>query len=203
MIPAQIFQIYVSDFKLAALRRREICRNLHRLIVIKINAGDYVIAFRMARLLFNRNSPSILVKLYHAEWSRIFDPVAEYRCTVLLLCALTEHFTQRIAVEDVIAQHKAYRVVAHKLSTDQKCVRNTTRDRLFCIANLNAELTSIAEQRAECICLVRRNDHHDIGNARLHKNCKRVINHRLIVNRKQRLAHRFCHRVKARAFAGG
>ena len=79
----------------------------------------------MARLLFNRNSPSILVKLYHAEWSRIFDPVAEHRCTVLLLCALTEHFTQRIAVEDVIAEHKAYRVVAHKLTANQQCVRDT------------------------------------------------------------------------------
>ena len=30
-----------------------------------------------------------------------------------------------------------------------------------------------------------------------------VVNHGLVVNRQQRLAHRFCHRVKARAFAGG
>ena len=157
----------------------------------------------MAWLLFNRNSPSILVKLYHTERPRIFNPVAEYRCTVLLLCALTEHFTQRIAVEDVIAQHKAYRVIAHELAADEQRVRDTTRDRLFCIANTDAELASVAEQRTECVCFVRRNDYHDIGNARLHENCKRVINHGLVVNRKQRLAHRFCHRVKARAFACG
>ena len=157
----------------------------------------------MARLFLNRNCAAILVKLYHAERPRIFNPVAEYRCTVLLLCALTEHFTQRIAVENVIAQHKAYRVVSHELAADEQCVRDTTSNRLLCIADLNAELTSIAEQRAECVCFVRRNDHHDIGNARLHKNCKRVINHGLVVNREQRLAHRFCHRVKARAFAGG
>ena len=66
-----------------------------------------------------------------------------------------------------------------------------------------AELTSITEQRAEGIRFVRWHDHHDIGNARLHENCKRVVNHGLVVNRQQRLAHRFCHRVKARAFAGG
>ena len=157
----------------------------------------------MTRLLFNRNSPSIFVKLYHAEWPRIFNPVAEHRCTVLLLCALTQNLRQRVAVEDVIAEHKAYRVVSHELAADEQCVRNTTRDRLFCIADMNAELTSITEQRAEGICFVRRNDYHDIGNARLHENCKRVINHGLVVNRKQRLAHRFCHRVKARAFACG
>ena len=106
-------------------------------------------------------------------------------------------------MEDVIAQHKAYRVVSHELAADEQCVRNTTRDRLFCIANTDAELASVAEQRTECVCFVRRNDYHDIGNARLHENCKRVINHGLVVNREQRLAHRFCHRVKARAFAGG
>ena len=157
----------------------------------------------MTRLLLDRNCAAIFVKLHHAERSRIFDPVAEHRRTVLLLCALTEHFTQRIAVENVIAKHKAYRVVAHKLSADQQCVRNTTRNRLFCLADMNSELTSIAEQCAEGIRFVRRNDYHDIGNARLHKNCKRVVNHGLVVNRQQRLAHRFCHRVKARAFAGG
>ena len=182
-----------SGFKRCNRQRQHI-----RLFFLKISA-----AARAGHRLGLKEVPSILVELHHAKRPRIFNPVAEYRCTVLLLCALTQNLSQRVAVKNVITEHKTYRVVTHELASNKQRVRDTTSNRLFCVADMNAELTSVAEQRAECIRLVRRNDYHDIGNARLHKNCKRVVNHGLVVNRKQRLAHRFCHRVKARAFAGG
>ena len=57
--------------------------------------------------------------------------------------------------------------------------------------------------RRNAVLLVRRGDHQDLADARQHERRQRVVDHRLVVDRQQLLAHRERERMQPRAGAAG
>src|SRR5262249_60891580 len=51
-----------------------------------------------------------------------------------------------VAIEDVVAQHQGAGGPGKKVLTDEKCLRQTIRRRLHCVAQINSPLMTVAEQ---------------------------------------------------------
>jgi hypothetical protein len=71
----------------------------------------------------------------------------------------------------------------NELLADEESLRETARLGLHAIANLDAQLSAVAQQAAELCFVARRGDDQDLPDAGQHQHRKRVIDHRLVVHR--------------------
>jgi hypothetical protein len=71
---------------------------------------------------------------------------------------------------------------------NDECLRQTFRLGLHLVAQVNAELGTVAQQRLESGHILRRGDDQNIPYARQHQRGERVVNHRFVIDRQKLLA---------------
>jgi hypothetical protein len=109
----------------------------------------------------------------------------------------------RAPVEQVVTEDQAHRVLADERLADQERLGETARCRLLGVGQVDAEIATVAERGLERRTVARRADQEDVLNAAEHQRAQRVVDHRLVVDREQLLAHRARHRIEARTRAAG
>ena len=180
------------DLQLSARGRLDAFGHFHDLVRIEIEAHDRVVRFRMLRLLLDGKAVSRFVEFCNSITLRIVHPVTEHRSVAILFDRadrLPEHSREARSVEDIVAQDKAHRIPADELLTDQECLSQTVRGGLFGILQTDSIIRAVAQQAPEARKVLRRRDQKNIPDARQHQNRQRVIDHRLVVDRKQLFAH--------------
>ena len=108
-----------------------------------------------------------------------------------------------MAVEKIVAEHEARGRAGEEIRADEKGLREAVRLRLLGVGNLEAELRAVAEEPAELRQIVRRRDDEDFPDVGQHQDRQRIIDHRLVIDRHELLAHGAGHRIEPGAGAAG
>ena len=156
----------------------------------------------MLGLLLDGHGVELLVELHHAEALGVVHVVAEHGGAALALGALdggAQVAPQAVAVEDVVAQHQRAAVAAHELLADDEGLRQAVRAGLLGVGQAHAVVRAVLEQTLEVRQVGGRRDDEDLADARHHEHRQRIVDHRLVVHRKQLLRRHRGERVQARA----
>ena len=197
----EVSKIDIRDFQLSACGRLDVFCDFRDLRIIKVQTGNDIIGLGEARLLLDADCSAVFVELNHTERTGVVHIIAEHNCAVLLRSGSGEFFVQCRGIENVVTEHQTALLSGNEVLCNQQRVRDAARNLLHGIADGNAKGAAVTQQLFKGFLLVRRDDNHNIVHAGLHQNCKRIIDQRLVVNRKQRLAYRERHWIQARAFA--
>ena len=196
--PAEILVVDTGDLELAPRGRLHVSRDLHDVVVVEIKPRHRVVGLRALRLLLDGDRPPVLVEFNDAVLSRIFHVIAEDRRALLPLRRRPKHPGEALAVEDIVAQHQRDPVVSDEIGAENEGFRQSVGLRLDLVCEMHAELASISEEFLEGRKIPRRRDDQNIPDPRQHQRGQRIIDHRLVIDRHQLLADRFCQRVKTR-----
>ena len=197
-LPApEIFIVHAGDLKLAARGRLDVLRDLHNIVVIKIESrhGEVRLGFR--RFLLDGNRPAVFIELHNAETFRVADIISENRCTFFSCDRLPHQSAEIGSVENIVSENKRDGVSADELFPDQECLRQTVRRRLNLIGEADAEAGAVPEQADESRLILRRRDDENLVDACQHQNRERIVDHRLVINREQLFRHSLCDRVQS------
>ena len=118
---------------------------LHHPVVIKVQAGDTVVALGVAGLLLHGDHLAVLVELHDAEPLRVADIVAEDGggALIRLFYGVLEHLAHAGAVEDVVPQNHGAGVVADEFLPQQKGLGQSVRGGLDLVGQLEPVLAAV------------------------------------------------------------
>lgn len=198
----QVHPVEVGDLELAArggLHERGALGDVAR---VEVQAGDGVGALGALGLLLDRDRPSPLVELDHAEALRVVHVVAEdggAAAGLGLLDRAPQVPRQPVAEEDVVAQHQRAGLAGEEVPPDQERLGQAVGARLLGVGEVDPEVRPVAQQALEVGQVGGRRDDQDVTDARHHEDGQRVVDHGLVVDRQQLLAGHERERVQARA----
>jgi len=89
-----------------------------------------------------------------------------------------------MSIEDVVSKYKANSVVSNKLRTDKKGLSESFRCRLNGIAYFQPEMPSVTEKIFIKMNVSRCTDNENFPDSGQHQHRKGIIDHRLVINRK-------------------
>ena len=95
-----------------------------------------------------------------------------------------------VAVEDVVAQDQPDPVVADVVGADDERLGQPVRARLHGVRQRDPELRPVTQEPVELLDPVGRGDDQPVLDPGQHQRGERVVDHRLVVDRHQLLAHR-------------
>ncbi|MNV81448.1 hypothetical protein D3C71_1751150 [compost metagenome] len=104
-----------------------------------------------------------------------------------------------MAVEDVIAQYQRTGVRTDELFTQNKGLCQPVRTWLYLVLQVQAPLAAITQQLLKTGGILRRADDQNIANTGQHQGTERIVDHRLVIDRQQLLAHRHGDRIETGA----
>src|SRR5581483_3290299 len=120
---------------------------------------------------------------------RLTHRVRKNARTALQRRGFTQTIPQTCAEENIIAKNQTDRIRINETFSNDKSFGQTARLGLFCIRKRKTPLLSIAEQTLKRRQIFRRTDDENLANARQHQHRERIIDHRLVVDRKNLFAH--------------
>ena len=100
-------------------------------------------------------------------------------------------------MEDVVSKHEAHVIIAYKFFSNDECLRKTVGGRLLCIFEMHSVVGPIAQEALEARQVIWRGNDKDVAYASKHQYADRVVDHWLVENRYELLAHTFGDRVEA------
>ena len=100
------------------------------------------------------------------------------------------------SLKNIISEYQTDRIRSNEIGTDQEGLRQSIRRRLLRIGELHSVVRTIAQQTTESRQILRGRDHENLPNPRTHQYRNRIVDHRLVVNGQQLLAHPFSHRIQ-------
>ena len=169
--------------------------HIYHFVGVEVKAYHSIVALRLFWLFLNAKAIALLVKFGYAVALRVADPVAKDGGFVILFGILDGFFEQTdetVAVENVISEHETGAIVADKLFSNDKCLREAVRGGLLSILEVHAVVRSVAKQAPEAGEVVGGADDEDIADPGQHQGADGVIDHRLVINGEQLLAHALC-----------
>jgi len=196
----QIGLVDRGDFQLATRTGFDRFSDIDHLIIVEIEAGDGVIALWLDGLFLDADGFTSLVELNHAVALGVLHMIGKHGTAGRLLVCLSKQDGKIMPVENVIAQHQCARRIADELFTDNERLRQPVRAGLDSIFQMNAPLRTIAQQLLKTRQIARRADNQNLAYACQHQRAKRVVDHRLVVDRQQLLAE--CQRSWMQTGAG-
>ena len=108
-----------------------------------------------------------------------------------------------MAVEEVVAEHQGARAPADEVPPEDEGLRQAVGAGLHAVLQVQAPARAVAQQGLEARRVLRRADDEHVADAGQHQRAERVVDHRLVVDGQQLLAHRQRRRVQAGAGATG
>lgn len=201
----QVHLVERGDLQLAARGR------LHPMCLggdiarVEVQAGNGVGALGLGGLLLDGDGPPLAVELHDAEALGVVHVVAEDRGPTGLgvLDGARQVARQAVAVEDVVAENQGARLTVNELLADGERLGQAVGARLLGVGEVDAVARAVPEQALEVGQVGRRGDDQDVPNARQHEGAERVVDHGLVVDRKQLLGGHKRERVQARAGPAG
>ena len=187
--------VHRGDFQLSAGAGFDALGHLNHLVGVEVEAYHRIVALGFFGLFLNAQAIALLVKFGHAIALGVGDPIAKDGGLVIFFGILDGFFEQAgetVAVEDVVAKDQAGAIVANKLFTNDKSLGKAIRTRLFGILKVHAVVRSVAKQAPEAGEVVGGADDEDIADPGQHQGTDGVIDHRLVINGEQLLAHSLC-----------
>ena len=172
---------------------------------VEVQAGDGVARLGLGGLLLDGDGTALPVELHDAEALGVVHVVAEDRGAARLgvLDGARQVARQAVAVEDVVAEHQGARLAGDELLADGEGLRQAVRARLLGVGEVHAVARAVPEQALEVGQVGRRGDDQDVPDARQHEGGQRVVDHGLVVDRKQLLGGHERERVQAGAGPAG
>lgn len=194
-----------GDLQLAARGRLHLVGLGGHVARVEVQAGDGVGALGLRGLLLDGDGPALAVELHNAEALGVVDVVAEDRGAARLgvLDGARQVAAEAVAVEDVVAEHQRARLAGNEVLADGKGLRQAVGARLLCIGEVHAVARAVPEQALEVGQVGRGGDDQDVPDARQHEGAERVVDHGLVVDRKQLLGGHERERVQASAGPAG
>ena len=195
----QIFLVDGCDFQLSSCAGFDVLGDVHHAVRVEIQSDNGIVAFRIRWFLFNAQAVSFSIKFRHSITLWVVDVIAKDGSGIVLgiLNRFVQQFFKACATEDVVSKNQTCGVVSDKLLTDDECLCQSVRTRLLRVLEVDSQFAAVAQQSAESRQVVRCRYDEYVADARLHERRDRIINHRLVENRKQLLADSFCNRVEA------
>lgn len=172
---------------------------------VEVESGHGVGALGLGGLLLDGDGTALPVELHDAEALGVVDVVAEDRGAARLgvLDGARQVARQAVAVEDVVAEHQGARLAGDELLADGEGLGQAVGARLLGVGEVHAVARAVPEQALEVWQVGRRGDDQDVPDARQHEGGQRVVDHGLVVDRKQLLGGHERERVQARAGPAG
>ena len=197
--------VHRGYFQLAAGRWFDAFGYGDHLVGVEIQADHRVVAFRGRWLLLDRQAVALGVELGNAVSLRVGNPVAEDRRLAFFGIGhrRAKQLHEAVAVENIVAQHQAGRIIADELFADDECLRQPVRRRLLRVGEAHAVIGPVAQQAPESRQVLRGRYDQDVPDPRQHQRADGVIHHRLIIDGQELLAHAFGDRVQTGAGASG
>ena len=189
------FLVHGGYFEFSARGRLNMFGHIYHFVGVEIKAYHSIVALGLLRLLLDAQAIALLVKFGHAIALGVADPVAKDGGFIILfgiLNGLFEKAGETVAVENVISEDQASAVIANKLFTNDKSLGKAIRTWLFGILKVHAVVRSVAKQPPEPGEVVGGADDEDIADPGQHQGTDGVIDHRLVINGEQLLAHSLC-----------
>ena len=201
----QVHPVEVGDLELAAGRGLDPARLSGDVTRVEVQAGDGVGALGLGGLLLDGDGAALAVELHDAEALGVVDVVAEDRGAARLgvLHGARQVAGQAVAVEDVVAEHQGARLAGDEPLADGEGLRQAVRRGLLGVGEVHAVARAVPEQALEVGQVGRRGDDQDVPDASQHEGAKRVVDHGLVVDRKQLLGGHERERVQASAGPAG
>ena len=201
----QVHLVERGDLQLAARGGLDLMRLGRHVARVEVQAGDGVGALGLRGLLLDGDGPPLAVELHDAEALGVVDVVAEDRGAARLgvLDGARQVARQAVAVEDVVAEHEGARLAGDELLADGERLGQAVGPRLLGVGQVYAVARAVPEQALEVGQVGRRGDDQDVPDARQHEGAKRVVDHGLVVDRKQLLGGHERERVQAGAGTAG
>lgn len=201
----QVHLVERGDLKLAARGGLDLMRLGCHVARVEVQAGDGVGALGLGWLLLDGDGTALAVELHDAEALGVVHVVAEDRGAARLgvLHGARQVARKAVAVEDVVAQHERARLAGDELLADGEGLSEAVGARLLGVGQVHAVARAVPEQALEVGQVRRRGDDQDVPDARQHEGGQRVVDHGLVVDRKQLLGGHERERVQARAGPAG
>ena len=201
----QVHPVEVGDLQLAAGGRLHLMRLGGHVARVEVQAGDGVGALGLGGLLLDGDGPALAVELHDAEALGVVHVVAEDRGAARLgvLDGARQVAGQAVAVEDVVAEHQRARLAGDEVLADGERLREAVRRGLLGVGQVHAVARAVPEQALEVGQVGRRGDDQDVPDARQHEGGQRVVDHGLVVDRKQLLGGHERERVQSGAGPAG
>ena len=159
--------------------------------------------FRGPRLLFDAQGPAPRVEFDHAITLRVRNVVGEHGGAAVRAGGGLEQGAQPAAVEYVVPEDKGAGIGPDEVAANDEGLRQSLRSRLRGVAQAQAQLLAVAQQRLKARQVLRCGDEEDVAEAGQHERRQRVIHHRLVVHRHELLAGAQRERMESRAGAPG
>lgn len=201
----QVHLVERGDLQLAAGRGPDLVGLGGDVARVEVQSGDGVGALGLGGLLLDGDGTALAVELHDAEALGVVHVVAEDRGPTGLgvLHGARQVARQAVAVENVVAEHQGARLAGDELLADGEGLGQAVRARLLGVGQVHAVARAVPEQALEVGQVGRRGDDQDVPDARQHEGAKRVVDHGLVVDRKQLLGGHERERVQARAGPAG
>lgn len=191
-VGAEISLVDGGNLELAARRGLDGTCDVHDVVVVEVEAGHRPVRLGMLGLLLQRERLAIGTNLHHTEPRRIIDRIAEDHGAAHAL-DLAPGNAQDVAetgsVEDVVTQDEGNGVAPDEAGADDEGLCQTVGMLLDGVGDRESDLRSIAQQLFKGGDVARGGDDENVPDTREHQRRKRVINHRLVVDRKQLLGN--------------
>src|SRR5439155_19657997 len=94
------------------------------------------------------------------------------------------------AVEEVVPERQGDVIVADESPADEERLRERVGPGLHVVADAEPELAAVAEETLKRSLVLRRRNDEDVPDAGEHQRRQRVVDHRLVVDGNELLAHR-------------
>ncbi|MNH05751.1 hypothetical protein D3C79_650950 [compost metagenome] len=185
----QVGIVDVGDFQLATWRRLDVLGDVHHIVVVEVQAGHCIRRLGFGGFFFDRQGATVLIEVDHTETLRVFDQVAEHGGASGLLDGAQQLLAETLAMENVVAQNQADRIVSDELFTDQESLGQSVGRGLFGVADFDAELAAVAQQLLVLRQVMRRGNQQDLPNTGQHQHRNRVVDHRFVVDWQQLLGN--------------
>lgn len=195
----QIIFIHTGDFLLSASAWLYILCYLNYIIGIYIESCDSKRRLRYCRFFYDSDNSIMGIKFYDTISLWISHFVRKHDRFSFILSSLNtcfEHMTESLPIKDIISQYQTDIILADKIFPNCKGLSKPIRISLYRIRNHNSPLTTISEKSLKTLLIIQSRDHQNISNSSQHQDRKRIIYHRLIIDRHQLLGNRERNRMK-------
>ena len=153
----------------------------------------------MIRFFFETERFAIRIEFDHTIMLRIAHRICKDLRAIFQRRGAAQIIPQAGAEENIIAENQTAESPPIKSFPMMKASARPTRLRLCRIGKRSSPFLSVAEQTLERRQAFGRADHQDFPNTRQHQHRKRIINHRLVIDRQDLFAHAERQRIKTRA----
>jgi len=193
----QVPPVHRRDLELPPVGGRDRLCHVDHPVVVEVQPRHGEVALRIVGLLLDRHGLSVPIRLDDPKPLRVADAVPEHgRSLLASVRRIFQEGREALPVKDVVSQNQGHAVRPNKVLSDGERLRDALRLRLHGVLQVNPQVRPVAQQPLKGVLVPGRSDHQNVPDPGQHEDRERVVDHRLVVDRKQLLRHGLRHRIQ-------